>query len=90
MKLVPEEEEKVGVWKATSFAKAGESYEIAEVYSTCVKKRKQLVSLPIHPPTEDVVPLGDGTHIEQENRDADDEHVILDEDFEHPQVVQPQ
>ena len=54
-----------------------------------VKKGKQLVSILIPPPIEDIVPFVDWTHIEQENSDADDEGVIQDEDFERFRVAQP-
>ena len=42
-----------------------------------VKKRKQLVIIPILSPIEDIVPLVDGTHVEAESVDADELPLVV-------------
>ena len=52
-----------------------------------MKIRKQLVNPRIPQPIEGILPLVDGTSIEEENSDADEDQVVLDEDSELPQEV---
>ena len=47
-----------------------------------VKILKQLVNPRIPQPIEGILPLVDGTSIEEENSDADEDQVVLDEDSE--------